>query len=205
MTQLFDQVQHIEDLHLHGLMSYFNLDYFFNLKILSLVGPINQNFNYKLFKNLCYQLEDLHIFLINTDKKIDAKKLFEGHNFSNLQYLILRKHNMKILKKEFLNRFPMLRKLFILNCNIEKIEQDAFSNLKQLECLDLSQNRLKFIEKDTFSNLKNLQTLDLSKNELTNLDAKFIGVKNSVDVLLENENKATLRRYSTWYSPTTIK
>ena len=59
----------------------------------------------------------------------------------------------------------------------------------------MSQNRLKFIEKNTFSNLKNLQILDLSRNELTNLDREFIGVGNSVDIFLKNDELKTIRRY----------
>ena len=77
------------------------------------------------------------------------------------------------------------------------IEEDVFSNLKHILCLDLSQNRLKMIEKNTFSNLKNLVTLDLSNNDLTNLNAEFIGLGNSVDILLKNKSFATFNRY--WY------
>ena len=80
----------------------------------------------------------------------------------------------------------MVQQLVISDCKVEEIEPDAFSNLKQLNCLDLSKNKLKFIEKDTFSNLKNLKMVDLSKNELTNLDAKFIGVGNSVQIIIKN-------------------
>ena len=75
-------------------------------------------------------------------------------------------------------------------------ENYAFSNLKQIWCLDLSQNKLEFIEKDTFSNLEKLRKLDLSKNRLTtNLDRTFIGViVYSIELLLENEEFATLKR-----------
>jgi hypothetical protein len=158
LRELFYQVPNIEQLHLHGKFSHFNLDYLVYLIKLSLVGGINEEttFNYDLFKNLCIQLEDIQISIL----KVDLKKLLDNqHNFSNLQNLI--------------------------NCKIEQIEQDAFSKFTQLDCLDLSQNRIKFIEKDTFSNLKNLQTLDLSNNEIIHfLNRKFIGVDYSFKKIL---------------------
>ena len=193
ITKILDDVRHIEELFLRGDFSYFDLDSLFNLKTLSLSGTIKDSFNIELFKNLCNQIEILNLSL----SKIDLKtfyKLFDCHNFLNLDSLALISCNIKKLEKEFINQFPMLRKLFLIDCNLEVIEQDIFSNLKQLKCLDLSHNRLKFIEKDTFSNLKNLQILDLSKNQLTNLDAAFTGVRNSVDIFLENEELKTFRR-----------
>lgn len=172
------------------------MDYLFNLKLLSLRGIITQDFNYELFKNICYKLEEVNITLIN----VDEKKLFDGYNFPNVKTFAIRRSNIKRLNKEsIINRFLFLRQLFILECNLEEIEPDAFSNLKQLECLDLSQNRLKFIEKETFLSLKNLKILDLSKNELKNLNAKFIGVRNSVEILFENLRFATIRRYFIWH------
>ena len=66
------------------------------------------------------------------------------------------------------------------------IEADSFSNLKQLESFALIGNPIKFIEKDTFSNLKYLQNVDLSNNKITKLDHEFIGLKNSVKIILDN-------------------
>lgn len=191
ITNLLDILQRIERLHLHGNLSYFNLDYLVNLKYLALFGTLNESFNYELFKYLCNQLETLNIELTN----IDEKKLFYGHSFSNLKSFSIVKCNIKRLKKEFVDSFPMLQQLFILDCNLEEIEHDVFANLKQLNILDLSINQLKFIEKDTFLNLKNLEKLDLSNNGLTNLDAEFIGVRNSVKILLESEDFETINRY----------
>ena len=190
ISQLLDQVLHIEELRLYGYFSHFNLDHLVNLKKLFLVGTINESFNYDLLKNLCNQLELLKIVLTNSD----VNKLC-GHHFSNLQKFCISYCHVKILKKEFFDRFPMLQNLFINDCNLEEIENDAFSNLKQLLFLDLSKNRLTFIEKNTFSNLKNLQILDLSKNELTNLDLEFIGVHNSVHILLQTNPFSTKWRY----------
>ena len=190
ISQLLDQVSHIEHLHLFGYFSHFNLDHLVNLKKLLLLGTINESFDYDLLKNLCNQLEILKIVLTNSD----VNKL-SGHHFPNLQNFCISNCHVKILKKEFFDRFPMLQNLFINDCNLEEIENDAFSNLKQLLFLDLSKNLLKFIEKNTFSNLKNLQILDLSKNELTNLNAEFIGVRNSAEIFLENDKFKTFYRY----------
>lgn len=190
ISQLLDQVPHIQELRLFGNFSHFNLDHLVNLKQLLLLGTINENFDYDLLKNLCNQLEILKIVLTNSD----VNKL-SGHHFPNLQNFCISNCNVKILKKEFFDRFPMLQNLFINDCNLEEIENDAFSNLKQLLFLDLSKNRLKFIEKNTFSNLKNLQILDLSKNELTNLDLEFIGVHNSVHILLQKNPFSIKWRY----------
>ena len=166
--------------------------------MLSLNGTINESFNIELFKNISKQIRVLKIDLTNIDDKTFIK-LFDGHDFSNLDTFPIIKCNLNILKKEFIRRFPMLRKLFIIGCNFEVIEHGTFSNLKQLNCLDLSQNKLKFIEKDTFSNLEKLKTLDLSKNELTTyLDREFIGVSYSVEIRLENKNLETFKHY--WHT-----
>jgi len=147
ITRVLDQVQHLEELDLHANYSYFNLGSFVNLKLLSLVGSINEDFNYDLFKNICYQLEEVNIYLT---ADFDEKKLFDGCTFSNLKTLAIRKSNIKRLNKEFFYRFPFLTQLFILECNVEEIEPDSFVNLKELTCLDFTLNRLKYIEKDTF-------------------------------------------------------
>ena len=121
------------------------------------------------------------INLNNIDEKT-LSKLVDGHTFSNLLDISIRKCNMKRLNKEFINHFPMLRRLCIMECNIKIIEQDSFSNLKQLNELFLMANPLEFIEKNTFSSLKNLQTIDLSFNKLTNLDPEFIGLGKFVEI-----------------------
>ena len=50
----------IEELHLHGNFSNFNLDSLVNLRELSIAGYIDKSFNFELFKNLCNQLENLN-------------------------------------------------------------------------------------------------------------------------------------------------
>ena len=83
ITKLLDQLHDIEQLNLHGNYSYFNLDNFVNLKTLILEGTIKEDFNFKLFKKLCIQLEDLTISSSEINDKI-LFKLFDGHHFSNL-------------------------------------------------------------------------------------------------------------------------
>ena len=199
ITQLFDQVRLIKYLFLRGNFSYFNLNSFPNLKGLLLEGTINESFNFELLKNLSNRIQILKISL----KKVEYStffKLFDGHTFLNLRALSISKTSLNnILKREFINRFPLLRQLFIRRCNLKVIEPDAFSRLKQLNCLDLSKNHITSIEKDTFSCLKNLKILDLSRNELTNLDAEYIGVSDSVQIFLENKKSETFNRY--WLIP----
>lgn len=191
-----DQLPTLEQLDLVGNFSYFNLDSLVNLKVLSLIGTLNENFNIDLFKNLCYQLENLEIILTHNEN-IDENTLFKlfDHTFSSLKSCCMCKLNIKRLKKEFISRFPMLRRLFIINSGIEEIENDAFSKSNRLSILDLSRNRLKFIEKNTFSNLTNLQVLDLSTNKLTNIDPEFIGVKNTVNIFQNNIKRDPFFRY----------
>lgn len=96
ITNLLDQLQHIERLHLIDIITRLNLDNLVNLKILSLEGFLNDDFNFKLFKSLSNQLEIIKIFLLK------FTKMFDGHNFSNL----IRKCNIN-------NHFPMLRHIAI--------------------------------------------------------------------------------------------
>ena len=69
ISTILDQVSHIERLFLNGTFSYFNLDSLVNLKMLTLIGNINDSFNIELFKNLSKQLRVLKITLINIDEK----------------------------------------------------------------------------------------------------------------------------------------
>ena len=73
LTRLLDQIPHIKELYLDGKLSYFNLDNFVNLRVLSLGGIINENFNFELFKNLCFQLECIIITFVNNDEKTFSK------------------------------------------------------------------------------------------------------------------------------------
>ena len=85
VKRLLDQVPHIEELKLGGKLSYFKLDNFVNLRVISLAGRIDEKFNLELFKNLCDQLEDIKIRFDNIDEKT-LFKMFDGYNF---QYLVV--------------------------------------------------------------------------------------------------------------------
>ena len=180
-------MSHIQELYLHGELCYFNLDSLVNLRLLSLSGLINPNFNFELLKNLGKQLECITISLSNIDEKT-LFKLFDGYKFPYLVDFTLMHFRTNRLKKEFLNRLPMHRQLIITDCSIQVIEHDSFSNMQQLTSLNLTRNRIEIIEKNTFSKLKNLKTLNLSKNKLTNFDRSFIGLENSVKVNIEKNN-----------------
>lgn len=183
VRELFHQCPNIKELYLEGIISYFNLDDFINLRQLSLSGFIDEKFNFELFKNLSKQLEDLTIGFANIDEQTYFK-MFDGYKFPNLVDFTLGRFNMKRVKKEFINRFPELRRLKISDCNIEVIERDSFSHLKKLCWLILRRNRIEFIEKKAFSKLKNLQKLDLTDSGLANFDPKFVCLRKSVEVSL---------------------
>lgn len=195
IEEILCQLPLIEELHLCGNLSYFNLDGFFNLRILGLWGTLNDDFNFEILKKLCIQLESLSIYFQSPDFKMrcDARilKLLNDLHFPNLQSFSIINCNVSKVTKKFIDQFPTLRALNIVKCNLEAIEDGAFSSLKQLVHLDLklnlfvslknhyfselinlenlylSHNRLEFIEDKVFSNLKNLQEIDLSNNELS--------------------------------------
>ena len=181
VTSLFEQLPYIQELHLKGNLSYFNLDNFVNLRVLKLSGTIDENFNFDLFKNLCKQLESIKILLTNIDQK-SYIKLFVGYTFPYLEDFTLCFLKLKRLKKEFINGFRMLKYLNIFDCNIKEIAHDSFSNLEQLCSLNLSNNRIEFIDDNAFSNLKNLQQVDLSYNNLLYFDTKIVGLIQSAMV-----------------------
>ena len=86
---------YIEGLCLDSYLSYFNLDNFFNLRVLSLGCNLEENFNLKFFKNLCNQLESIQI---NIEEKTFFK-LFDGYNFPSLVDLTIENFFMKRLTK----------------------------------------------------------------------------------------------------------
>lgn len=210
ISDILDQFQSIEILHLYGKFPYFNLDKLINLKQFILMGDIRENFNFELFKNLLNQLEVLFINITNIDYE-SLLKLFAGDKFSNLEDLYLTGCNIKRIEKKLIDKFPMLKLLSITECNLETIESDAFSNSKQLIDLDMSknnfeklennffselinleyfsmyENRLHFIEENVFSKLKNLNEIDLRYNNLSTFES-FTGLGYSVNIYLENDN-----------------
>ena len=218
-SQVLDYLPSIECLTLKGVLDYFNLDSFVNLKCLSLFECLTERFNFDLLRNiLCYQLEELCLKLDNLDDECLSKLLF-GCHFAVLKTLVINSSCCieKIEKKLFIG-FPMLRTLTISNNRrLRKIDSDVFSNLKQLisldlsgnkfdssnldkwhfwaldklEYLNLSRNAFKTIDENMFSRLKQLKVLDLSKNSINKLSVNsFAGLENLISL---NMNKNKLR------------
>ena len=164
-TQLFDQLQNIEELVLDGNLFYFNLDSFVNLHSILLSGNIKDGFNFDIFKNISIQLCYLEIFIYNIDYET-LQKLFKGHNFSNLHTLEIVSCNIKRIEKKFIEQFPILKNFCMSDCKVETIDDDAFSNSKELVVLDLRENLLKSLYKRYFSNLINLEYFVAYENPL---------------------------------------
>lgn len=182
LTVFLDKIPNIEEVRLFGNFSYFNLDHLVNLKSLALNGNINDDFNFELFKNLCYQLQILKVSFRNHYESISAK-LFDGHCFSNLQELTIFNSNLKILKKKFIDKFPVLQYLRIDHCNLEMIEYDAFSNVKQLTNLNFMGNFFKTLEKRTFSQLTKLEEFYLRNNRIESVEKDFFSDMKNLKVL----------------------
>lgn len=180
---LFEQLPYIQELHLKGNLSFFNLDILVNLKKLVLSGTIDEKFNFELFNNLCNQLEDIRIYLTNININIYIK-LFVGHTFPFLVYFSLSFLRIRRFKKEFMNGFPKLKQLNISECKIQVIEHDSFKSLEQLFSLNLSNNLIVLIEENAFSNLKNLKQVDLSYNNLIYFDTKRVDLIESAMLII---------------------
>ena len=208
--QFLDYLPTIEYLALNGLLSNFNLDRLIKLKNLSLIGFIDKEFNFDLFKNrLCFQLEQIWINLYNFKDEC-LSHMFYGSHFPILKSLLVcSSAYIEKIEKKLFDRFPILQTLTITNhIRLRKIDQDAFSDLKQLiylnlsnnciqsmhfsgleklKYLNLSKNKLNSIEKNLFSSLNNLKSLDLSFNNLKELNANsFSGLRNLKFLDLKN-------------------
>lgn len=185
-SRIFDQLQNIEELKLNGNLHNFNLDSFVNLRGLSLCGKINDGFNFELFKNLSNQLDKLTLLLPNFDYEV-ILKLFNGHNFSNLQFLVIAHCNIRRVEKKLIEQFPSLKNLGLIKCNIETIEDDAFSHLKDLIILDLSDNLLKSLYNQQYSGLVGLEKIILFKNRIEDIeDGIFSHMKNLKNIYITN-------------------
>ena len=200
-TQIFVHLSNIVELEIKGIFSDINMDDLTNLEKLSISGKIEIDFNFDLFKNLCNRLKDLSICKINIDDEKLAK-LFQSHNFPNLEKFKLAYCEITKLEKNQFKGFPTLQFLTIINPyensnkQLRVIENGAFSNLTNLVSLNLhgnsietigqrqlsglinlntlvlSFNRIECIEDYTFSDLNNLKKLDLSDNNLSILNPK---------------------------------
>ena len=174
ITDFIDVLPNIEILHLHGkIIPYLNLDKIINLKQLLLNGDINEDFNFELFKNFYNKLEFLIINITNIDYE-SLLKLLGTHQFSNLDYLHISKFNIKRIEKKFIDRFPKLKVLRMIECNLEIIEDYAFSNLKQLVGLDLTKNNFEKLGRNTLSQLINLKNFSMCDNRLQSIDSTYM-------------------------------
>ena len=185
-SRIFDQLQNIEELKLSGNLHNFNLDSFVNLRRLSLCDNINDGFNFELLKNLSNQLDKLTLLLPKIDYET-ILKILNGHNFSNLQSLVIAYSNIRRVEKKFIERFPSLKILRLIKCNIETIEDEAFSQLKDLILLDLSDNLLKSLYNRQYSGLVSLEKIILSKNRIEDIeDGIFSHMNNLKDIHITN-------------------
>lgn len=203
--QFLDYLPTIEYLTLKGVLADFNLESLVKLKNLSLIGLIDKQFNFDLFKNrLCFQLEQIWINAPNLEDKC-LSHMFFGCHFPILKSLLICASDyIENIEKKLFDGFPTLQALTISNhIRLGTIDQDAFSNLKQLiylnlrdnciqsfckmhfsaleklKYLRLSKNKLQRIEENLFSSLSNLKALDLSFNNLKVLNADlFSSLKN---------------------------
>ena len=178
LLKLLEYFPYIEILHLHGKLSYFNLDSLSNLKRLDLTGTIMDDYNVHLFDNLCNQLEYITISCSNFDYK-HLEKLFYGRNFPYLSTLYITDSLAKIkLEKKLFDGLGNLQKVIISqNKHAQIVDIDMFSNLMELKHLWLSDTCIEFIDKTMLSNLNNLEYLELFCNRLKSLSAKsFVGL-----------------------------
>ena len=177
LLKLIEYLPYIEKLHLHGKLSYFNLDSMFNLKELCLSHTLMNDFNFHLFDNLCNQLEYINISCRNFDENC-VEKLFYGRNFPYLSTLYIVNSSalsssgscIEFIDKTMFSNLINLKKLILYVNQIESIEENSFSSLHNVEHLDLSCNRLTSLSAKSFVGLDNLKYLNLAGNKLVNFE-----------------------------------
>ena len=215
LSKLSDYLPNLQTLALNGHFSNFNLDNLINLNVLHFSGYLMDGFNYDLFKIICNQLEEIRIECENINDEY-LTKLFYGYNFPYVHKLFLKRIKITKLEKRFLDRFPMLHTLIVIeNRELREIDHYAFSNLKHLinlcfgknsvesidkchfynlpkiEKLILEGNPLKHIKEYTFSHLTSLKGLNLNGTQLTSLSSKSLAGLNKLKCLLLRNNKLT--------------
>ena len=123
LTKLFEMCPNIEELYLTGDFANISFDRFFNLKRLKLCGNLLDDFNFDVFKTICFQLEELSIKIKNMDDESIAKLLC-GHNFPSLLSLKVSKSKITRLEKKLLDGFPMIQilKVFIENWKKKRLK-----------------------------------------------------------------------------------
>lgn len=192
-SKLFDYLPNVEILFLNAIyLSNFSLDRFINLKVLTIIGTIMDDFNFGLFDNLCNQLEEIGIVCPNMDDKY-LDKLF-GHSFPFLQNLIITESSITKLDNKLLKAFPRLQSLEIYkNIELRIIDDDAFSNSKHLVALNLKDNCIKSISKKHFSDLAKLKVINMSNNRLETIEENMFSSQRSLELVdLSNNQLSSL-------------
>lgn len=173
------------------------MDDLVNLEKLSISGQIEENFNFDLFRNLCNRLKDLSICKMNIDNEKLAK-LFQSHNFPNLEKLKIAYCEITKLEKKLIEGFPTLQSLTIINPyensnkQLRVIKNDAFSNLTNLVSLNLHGNSIETIDQRNFSGLINLNTLVLSFNRIESIENNTFSDLNNLKKLDLSDNKLSI-------------
>ena len=86
LSGFFDFMPNIERLCLNAIyLSKFSLDRFVDLKVLTIIGKIEDDFNIGLFNNICNQLEQLK-FVCDIDNKGLAKLFSQISHFYHSQF-----------------------------------------------------------------------------------------------------------------------
>ena len=188
-SQVLDYLPSIEYLTLSGDLSYFNLDSLVNLKCLTLCEYFNDDFNFYLLKTtLCYQLEELCIYITNLDDEC-LSKLLNGCHFPVLTNLSISSSDyIKKIEKKLFDKFPMLQTLSLCDKILEKIDSDVFSNVRHLISLDLSNNSIRYLNEMHFSGLDKLKYLNLSANQLESIEGNVFSSLKELTVLDLSDN-----------------
>lgn len=176
-AKLFDYLPNIERLSLDGIFGDLNLENLYSLKILSLSGTLNDNFNFDLFKNICNQLEALDIRYDLSNETMF--KLLNDHIFTNLTSLKIEDSKITRIEKKLFEGFPILENLRIYyNSEIKIIDRDSFSGLKKLVHLSMRSNGTETIEQENLFGLENLQEFFLTFDRISYKAVTFSSLKN---------------------------
>ena len=137
----------------------FNISIFSNLKILTLeyfseAIILNESF----LENLI-NLEDLKLSMIVTSIDSDARYLFK--TLVKLKKLTIGTNRIVTLKSTYFDYLTNLEKLILKNNQIKIIEPGTFKNLNKLRHLDLSKNNIEYLDKTMLDGLFNLEILNL--------------------------------------------